>query len=48
MMRIKLRGFSALALHIIKMPLHFLGAMSPISRGHLEMTKAIHCHFLRV
>lgn len=48
MMRTKLRELRALALHIIKMPLHVLEAMSPINHGHLEMTKAIHCHFLRV
>lgn len=45
-MRTKLRELSALALHIIKMPLGFLGAISSINHGHLEMAKAIHCHFL--
>lgn len=45
-MRTKLRELSALALHIIKMPLGFLGTISSINHGHLEMAKAIHCHFL--
>lgn len=39
MMRIKLRELSALAHHIIKILLLFLGAIFPINHGHVEMTK---------
>lgn len=49
MLGTKLREITrALAHHILKNAMALPGRpMSPNDRGHLEMTKAVHCHFLR-